>query len=142
MNKELDLPWQNYPKKLIQYASKFENTNDEFERLIGYLLLDVGVETLLKAFVLSDTSLEYGKREESVKGLVRKDTIPNSGITAVNFEKIKFHKLLETVKMAAQSKITDEQLKNVEHYHAIRNIIYHEGRKTIPPEQDLRIIWF
>src|SRR5688572_20490916 len=114
MNKELDLPWQNYPKKFIQYASNFENTKDEFERLVGYLLLDVGVETLLKAFVLSDTSLEYEKRDESVKGLIRKDTIPSSGITTVNFEKIKFHKLLETVKIAAQSKITDEQLKNVE----------------------------
>ena len=138
MNKELDLPWQTYPKKFIQYASNFENTKDEFERLIGYLLLDVGVETFLKAFVLSDTSLEHGKRDESIKGLVRKDTIPNSGITAVNFEKIKFHKLLETVKAAAQSKVTDEQLKNVGHYHAIRNIIYHEGRKTIPSEHDFK----
>jgi len=63
-NKNKDLPWQNYPIKFIKYASKFENTKDDFERLIGYLLLDVGIEALLKAYVLADSSL---KRETHLR---------------------------------------------------------------------------
>lgn len=138
MINEKNLPWQNYPERFIRYASKFERTKDEFERLIGYLLLDVGVESLLKAFILADTSLKYPEREASAKGVVAKDAISDSKISAVNFEKITFHNLLETVKLAAKSKVTDGELRSAEHYHGIRNIIYHEGRKTIPSEQDFR----
>ena len=136
MTKENMLAWQSYPEKFIRYASRYENTKDDFERLVGYLLLDAGVETILKAFVLADTSLKYSERESSAKGMIGKDSIPDSKITAVNFEKITFHNLLETVKLAAKSKVTDEELKNADHYHGVRNIIYHEGRKTIPSEQD------
>ena len=137
-NKNKDLPWQNYPKKFIRYASNFENTKDDFERLIGYLLLDVGVEALLKAYVLADSSLKYEKREASAKGMVGKDTISDSKITAANFDKITFHNLIETVKLIARSKVTDAELKHAEHYHGIRNIIYHEGRKTVPSVQDFK----
>lgn len=132
------MPWQNYPEKFVQYANKFENTKDDFERLIGYLLLDVGVEALLKAFVLADTSLKYPERESSAKGMVGKDMIPDSKITAVNFDKITFHNLLVTVQRVVTSKVTDEELQKAEHYHGIRNIIYHEGRKTIPSAQDFK----
>lgn len=136
MNENKDTPWLNYPEKLIQYASKFKDTKDDFERLVGYLLLDVGVESLLKAFVLADTSLKYPEREASAKGLIEKDKISESKISAVNFEKIKFHELLEKVRLIVKSKVTDDELKNAEHYHGIRNIIYHEGRKTFPSTQD------
>lgn len=138
MSEKRDLPWQSYPKKFIQYASKFENTKDDFERLIGYLLLDVGVEALLKAYVLADSSIKHDKREASAKGMIAKDAIPDLRITAANFDKISFHNLVETAKMIAKSKVTDEEFKNVEHYHGIRNIIYHEGRKTVPPVQDFK----
>lgn len=137
-NKNSDLPWQNYPERFIRYASNFKNTQDDFERLIGYLLLDVGVEALLKAYVLADSSLKYEKREASAKGVVGKDTIPDSKITAANFDKITFHNLIETVKLIANSRVSDEELRNAEHYHGIRNIIYHEGRKTIPSVQDFK----
>ncbi|MEO7839713.1 MAG: hypothetical protein ABIU06_10210 [Anaerolineales bacterium] len=138
MSEDKALPWQNYPEKFIRYAIKFEDTTDDFERLIGYLLLDVGVETLLKAYVLADSTLKYEKREASAKGMLVKDAIPDSKITTANFDKISFHNLIKTVKLIAGAKVTDEELKNAEHYHGIRNIVYHEGRKTIPSKQDFR----
>jgi len=133
-----NLPWQYFPKKFIQFASQFKTTNDEFERLIAYLMLDVGVETLCKVYLLmtnSDT-IKYKKREEIANGTISKNIIPDSGITAADFDTANFHILVENVKRLSDSKINDEDIKKAEYFHKLRNNIYHQGVKSAPPKKD------
>jgi hypothetical protein len=127
-------PWKKFPENIIRFASQFEGADSDFERLIGFLLLDVGVENLLKAYVL-DSNLEYKNKNESTKGIIKKDSLPNS-INTLNFGKIRFHNLVEATRETAYLRITDNEFKSVENFHEIRNIIYHEARKTFPSKQD------
>ena len=100
-----NLLWDDTAIKLIEYATKFRHNADEFERLLGYLLLDVGVETLLRSF------------------LIMFDTKTNP---------YTFHELVKEVKKVAGSKINEIDLEDAERYHNVRNKIYHQGDGSIP----------
>jgi len=133
-----NLPWKYFPEKFIRFANQFKYSNDEFERIIGYLILDVGVETLFKVYVLmtnSDT-IKYPEREAIAQGTMGKDKIPDSRTTIADFDTANFHKLVETVKRLSDSKIGDEDIKKAEYFHKLRNNIYHQGVKSAPPKKD------
>lgn len=133
-----DLPWQITAKKLIYFASKFKNTNDEFERQVGYLLLDVGVETLFRVFITQpgiEAKLGYAKRDKIAKGTVEKATIQRDEITLSGFDELAFHKLTDAVNQIAGEKVNNDDLKKVEYFHNIRNKIYHLGDGIVPNKE-------
>lgn len=134
-----DLPWQITAKKLINFASKFKNTYDEFERQVGYLLLDVGVETLFRVFITQpgvEAKLGYTKRDKIAKGTIEKATIQRDEITLSGFDELAFHKLTEAVNQIAGEKVNNDDLKKAEYFHNIRNKIYHLGDGIIPTKQN------
>lgn len=105
-----NLLWDDTAIKLIQYATKFRHNADEFERLVGYLLLDAGVETLLRSFlIMSDTK--------------------------TNIDKLNLHDLVEKVRQVAGSKINEIDLEDAKRYHNVRNKIYHQGEGFFPPKK-------
>ena len=44
-------PWQSGPTELISLAIHHLRNNSDFDRRIAFLLLDIGIETLLKTYL-------------------------------------------------------------------------------------------
>ena len=133
------LPWQITAINLITLADEIYDPDDDFKRQVGYLLVDVGVETLFKVFLtLPDIKSEIGftKRKNLAKSPIQKDEIPGTKVTKIEFDKLAFHNLADAVKRVAGSKITDDNLKNAEYYHNIRNKIYHSGDGIVPTKEN------
>src|SRR6266498_4182968 len=133
-----NLLWHATAQKLIKYADRFRYTSDEFERQVGYLLLDVGVETLFRSFLTMPdfkSKLTFKKREEAAKGTVDKATIAGDKLTLASFDELSFHKLVEAVRQVAESEVNENDLKESEHYHNIRNKIYHLGEGIVPAKE-------
>lgn len=106
--------WHDTAIKLIQYAKKFRFTSNEFERQVGFLLLDVGVETLFRSYLtMPDTKAKvaFGKREEAAKGTVDKKDIIGEKFTLASFDELSFHRLIETVGKVADPSIDESILK-------------------------------
>lgn len=140
-----DLPWQITAKKLIKFASEFrqtsyfQNNEDEFRRQVGYLLLDVGVETLLRSYLTmpnTKTKLMFTKRDEAAKGTLEKDNITGKKITLSSFDELSFHNLVLAVKQVAEDTVEAGDLEKVEYFHAIRNKIYHLGDGIVPTKEN------
>jgi len=139
MPSEKDLPWQITAKKLINFANKFKNTNDEFERQVGYLLLDVGVETLLRSYLTmpnTKAKMNFAKRDEAAKGTIEKDNIAGKKITLSSFDELSFHNLILAVKQAAEDTVDTSDLEKTEYFHNIRNKIYHLGDGIVPTKEN------
>lgn len=114
-------PWQSGPTELLDHALKHMCRDSDFDRRLAFLLLDVGVETLLKTFLLlpdsiTGTSMSYRDRRTAAEG--------------------NFHQLIAGIGSAASSRLQNHDLSHVEYYHSIRNNLYHQGNGiTVPSEQ-------
>lgn len=109
---KFEYPWQETPAKLIAHGLEHLHMRTDFDQQVGFLLLDLGVETLFKTFLLAPQPVtrvgtKYAERKQAVEGT--------------------FHDLLEGVRAAAPSLGHDGSLHTVEYYHGIRNKLYHEG---------------
>lgn len=110
-----DHPWQLFPGDLIRYALDHLNRSSEFDQIVGFLLLDVGVETLFKVFLtlpeeVTKTNMSYTKRKQAAEG--------------------NFHELVKGVKDAAKTagdRLKGINLGHVEYFHGLRNKLYHAG---------------
>jgi hypothetical protein len=103
-------PWQTGPIELLSYANKLTQEKNELDMRIAFLLLDVGVETLFKTYLLYEvTDAEMSPTEK------------NKVLTG------NFPELLIGVKKAAVGKIIDSDLEHVKFFHKLRNKLYHEG---------------
>ena len=110
-------PWQTTPTELIKQAIDFLHQDTEGTRQIAFLLLDVGVETLFKIFLLlpetiTKVDMKSPKRAEATKG--------------------SFHTLVKTVKEAGKDRLSGIDLADIKYYHDIRNKLYHQGDGVIP----------
>jgi len=108
-------PWQLFPGQLIGYACNHLRRSSEFDQIVGFLLLDVGVETLLKVFLLlpgevTGTNMSYSARKQATEG--------------------SFHDLVRGVEKAtrtARGRLRGIDLGHVEYFHSLRNKLYHAG---------------
>ena len=113
-------PWQRGPTELIEYAIDHLHREDEFHLRVGFLLLDLGVETLLKAFLTLPEEVTGAR----TKFYDRKKAADGS-----------FHELVEGVKAATPTRLRGCNLTHVEFYHHLRNTLYHQGNGiTVPLE--------
>jgi hypothetical protein len=116
-------PWQVGPTELIEFALERMHKGSDFDRRLAYLILDVGVETLCKTYLtLPDNIAQFqitrGERYEAVDGT--------------------FHDLLRGVKNSNPTKAANVNFGYVEHYHNLRDTLYHEGNQvTAVPRQQL-----
>lgn len=105
-------PWESGPAELIRYAVKHLHGQSEADQHIAFLLLDVGVETLFKTFLLLPDSVTGAATDF----FVRKKAANGS-----------FHDLVKGVEAAARHKLQPVNLDHVQFYHDIRNKLYHDG---------------
>ena len=123
----LQHPWQNGPTELISHALEHLHKETDFDQRIAFLLLDVGVETLFKTFLIlpveaTQAAGSFGDRKRSAEG--------------------NFHQLIHGVDgkggvlRAAGSRLANYNLHHVEFYHDLRNKLYHQGNGiTVPTEK-------
>lgn len=144
-NSKKDPPWQTTAKKLIKFAGEFKRASiankddDEFRRQVGYLLLDIGVETLLRSYLTQPNTkakMSFTKRDEAAKGTIEKDNIIGKKITLSSFDELSFHNLIMAVKQVAEDTVDEGALEKAEYFHTIRNKIYHLGDGIIPTKQN------
>lgn len=105
-------PWQSGPRELFQFAVSTMDTADDISRRIAFLLLDVCVETTFRTYL----SLPDQVSGSNVKHSERR-----------RYAGAGFHDLAKGVGLAANKKISEDELHHAKFYHDIRNRLYHEG---------------
>jgi len=108
-------PWQVGPTELIEFALERMHKGTDFDRRLAFLILDLGVETLFKTFLkLPESVMQFhikrGERLEASEG--------------------NFHELLRGVKNSNPKKADNFNFAYVEHYHDLRNTLYHQGNQV------------
>ncbi len=110
MNK-LDKPWQIMPAKLIKLGVSHADKDTDFDHQLAFLLLDIGVETVLKTY------------------LVQKKQI---------VENISFPDLLSKVRNEVQKSKIEVDLESIDYFHKVRNKLYHQGDGVKPTNENLK----
>lgn len=108
-------PWQVGPTELIEFALAQMQKGSDFDRRLSFLILDVGVETLFKTYLtLPDSFTQFqtsrGDRHKAVDG--------------------NFHELIRGVQSANPKKASGINFAYIEHYHNLRNTLYHQGNQV------------
>ncbi|WP_064603924.1 hypothetical protein [Photobacterium sp. J15] len=111
MNKNNLEAWQKAPVKIVIEAVQHASKKNEEDNLIAFLLLDVGVEMLLKTYLGLPKKITGSITSEDERySIIRKG----------------FHDVVEGVKSSRQG-ISVKDLARVEFFHGIRNKLYHQG---------------
>lgn len=111
----LDHPWQVGPTELIEFALDRMRYGSEFDRRLAFLILDVGVETLFKTFLtLPDNVMPF-----HLKRSVRLEAARGN-----------FHERLRGIQNANPQKAAKFNFAHIEHYHNLRNMLYHPGNQV------------
>jgi hypothetical protein len=105
-------PWEIGPTELIEFALERMHGGSDFDRRLAYLILDVGVETLIKTYLTLP---------ENVTGVV------TSSDERYKAAKGNFHTLVDGLQDAVPDKAHDFEIENIRYYHKIRNTLYHQG---------------
>ena len=115
MEDKIRHPWQRGPAELIQHGIFHLHSGTDFDYRMAFLLLDIGVESLFKTFlVLPDqhvgSSTKYSDREKAAKG--------------------KHFELVQGIREVAQQRLNGFDLDHIQHYHRVRNQLYHQWNDT------------
>jgi hypothetical protein len=117
--KALIHPWQSGPTELISLAIHHLRNNNDFDRRIAFLLLDIGIETLLKTYLTLPDKITGAK----TKFHERKDASESN-----------FHSLLKGVETASPQ-LEGYDFSYLQFYHDLRNKLYHQGNGITVSEQ-------
>lgn len=113
--------WQETPVKLLSYARDLSKQEGDFNRYISYLLLDIGMETLLKTYLCLDSDISKAKISFRKR------------IEYINRDS--FHQLVIGARKAAGDRLDADILERVKYLHSIRNRVYHQ-RDDVPISED------
>ena len=105
-------PWQIMPSKIILLAEEHAKQDTDFDHQLAFLLLDIGIESALKIYLLV-------KKRQDV-------------------EKINFPELLKRVKDELDRDNSNVDLESIGYYHGIRNKLYHQGDGVRPTTENLK----
>lgn len=113
--------WASGAIELLRHADSHINLETAFDRRIAFISIDNAVETMMRTFVSlpqSKSSVKIGRKEV--------EAVENSfpGLTALLWQ-------------YAGGKLTGIDDADIEHYHRIRNKLYHDGTGLSVDEQYL-----
>jgi hypothetical protein len=109
-------PWQTGPTELIEFALERMHKGSDFDRRLAFLVLDIGVETLLKSFLTLPESVVQAQIKRSER---------------IEAAQGNFHELLRGVKDSSPKKASNINFAHIEHYHDLRNTLYHQGNQVM-----------
>ena len=104
-------PWQAMPTRIISLALVHAEQKTDFDHQLAFLLLDVGVETALKTYLINKK---------------------------LDVEKIIFPELLKRIEDELNKDNLQVPLDEIDHFHKIRNKLYHQGDGVKPTEENLK----
>jgi len=115
-------PWQAGPTELIEFALEHMHKGGDVDRRLAFLILDVGVETLFKTFL----TLPEGVFKHQINREERSKAAKGN-----------FPELLRAIQNSDPEKAADVPFSHIEHYHNLRNMLYHQGNQVtaIPMHQ-------
>jgi hypothetical protein len=116
---EFDRPWQVTASKLISHAKEHAKKNTDFDKQMAYLLVDVGVETLFKAYLTQHAYKEYQNE-------LRKKS-----------RELNFHDLNLLVMNNTGEALQGIKVDEADYFHNKRNQIYHQGDGVAPTMENL-----
>jgi len=108
---KFEKPWQAMPSRIISLALRHAEKTTDFDHQLAFLLLDIGVESTLKTYLIN-----------------RK----------VDVEKIVFPDLLKLVSGEADKNKLPFPGEEIKYFHNIRNKLYHQGDGVKPTEENLK----
>jgi hypothetical protein len=112
--------WASGALELLKHAEDHSKLNTSFDRKIAFISIDNSVELTLKSF-LSLPKRYFGEKRPTRKEL---DEAYNS-----------FTNLLDLTEKYANNKLNGIEINDIEHYHRIRNTLYHQGTGLSPNEE-------
>lgn len=78
-------PWQQVPAELIAHGLQHKNQESEdFDLRVAFLLFDVGMETLLRTFLLLDIKLSGMQKRTGERNEIAKSQSFYKLVTAIN----------------------------------------------------------
>lgn len=107
----MERTWASGAIELLRHADSHINLDTAFDRRIAFISVDNSVETTIRTFL---------SLPESKSGI----KVPRKEIEAVENS---FPGLLKLVWQHARDRVTGIDDGDIEHYHRIRNTLYHEG---------------
>lgn len=117
--------WQKYSAELIAHGLQHMHLNREgFDRLMAFLLFDVGVETLFRAFLSLDDKITGAATPYDVRNRAAKSRL--------------FHEVVNGVRAAAPDRFSPEDKEDVLRFHGRRNTLYHNGEGMTVIDQYVR----
>jgi hypothetical protein len=114
-------PWQSGPAELLSHAIQHLHRDSDFDKRMAFLVLDIGVETLLKTFLtlpdeVTKVQGSFAERKKAAEG--------------------SFHDLVRGTDRASGPRLKKLNLSHVQFYHDLRNTLYHQGNGiTVPVEK-------
>ena len=109
-------PWQVGPTELIEFALERMHKGNDFDRRLAYLILDVGVETLIKTYLALPESVTGAQTSFSIRAKALQEG---------------FHSLIKALKESDPGKANEIDLSHIQYYHGIRNTLYHQGDTVV-----------
>ena len=107
----MEATWVSGAIELLRHADSHLNLNTAFDKRIAFISIDNGVETMIRTF------LSLPRSKSGVK--VDRKELEEAGNS--------FPKLLGLLGKYAATKLTGIDATDIEFYHRIRNMLYHEG---------------
>lgn len=107
---KFEKPWQVLPTRVISLALEHAQQKTDFDHQLAFLLLDVGVETTLKTYLIN-------KRQD--------------------VEHIGYPVLVERCEEELRKDKLQVPLDEVVYFHKIRNKLYHQGDGVKPTDENL-----
>ncbi|MGO9687877.1 MAG: Swt1 family HEPN domain-containing protein, partial [Syntrophobacteraceae bacterium] len=103
--------WASGAIELLRHADSHLNLNTAFDKRIAFISIDNSVETIIRSY------LSLPKSKSGVK--VDRKELDEAGNS--------FPRLLNLLEKYATAKLIGVDVADIEHYHRIRNTLYHEG---------------
>jgi len=107
----MEKTWASGALELLKHADSHIQQNSAFDKRIAFISIDNSIETSIRTFLSMPTKLSGVK--------FPKKEIDDAGNN--------FPKMVELLFKYASSKLTGLDDGDIEHYHRIRNKLYHDG---------------
>ncbi len=118
----MEKTWASGAIELLNHADQHISQKTAFDKRIAFISIDNAIEVALRTFIslpVKKSQINFSSKE--------KEDIGNS-----------FPKLVSLVFSRAESKLSGLDDSDIEHYHRIRNQLYHEGTGLSVDELYLR----
>ena len=115
-------PWQITASLLIIHAKEHAQKSTDFDKQMAYLLVDIGVETMFKAYLAQTAYKDYRKLQIEAKN---------------NSRELNFHQLNSLVIQKAGETLHEIKINEADYFHDKRNQIYHQGDGVAPTGENL-----